>query len=81
MRGGGRGLRRGGLPEYLPSGAQPVPVGDSAALARVFDRLADPEVAAAEGATARAHHGAHYAPAVAAAALVEAVSPWARARR
>ena len=65
----------GGLPEYLPPGAHPVPVGDVAGLAAALDRLADPEVAAAEGAAARAHHDARYAPPVAAAALVEAVAP------
>lgn len=60
----------GGLPEYLPAGQRPVPVGDVAGLAHALDVLADPVVAAAAGAASREHHDECYGRDVAAGALV-----------
>lgn len=60
----------GGLPEYLPPGERPVPVGDPVALADAIGRLADPGFAAARGRAARARYDAVHHPAVAADALL-----------
>lgn len=46
----------GALPQYQPPGSGPVGVDDVAGLAARFDRLADPEVAARDGAAAAQHY-------------------------
>lgn len=63
----------GGLPEYLPPGEKPVPPDDPAALAAELDRLADPEVAAAQGRAGRAHYDAVHHPTPATHALLDAL--------
>lgn len=65
---------QGGLPEYQPDGAPVVGVDDVDGLAAAFDRLADPEVAAADGAAARTRYEQHHAPAVVGRALEAALS-------
>lgn len=68
----------GGLPEYLPPGQDPVPVGDVAALAAALDELADPAVAAASGRRSQEHHDAHLGPDAVAGALGPALQRLAR---
>ena len=46
----------GGLPEFAPASLPPLGVDDEAGLAAVLSRLADPEVAAELGASARSHY-------------------------
>lgn len=51
----------GGLPEYQPPGCAPVGVDDVAGLAAAFDTLADPPIAAQQGAAAARHYAQHCA--------------------
>ena len=60
----------GGLPEYLPLGGRPVPASDPVLLSAAFDEFADPAVAAAAGAVARAHYDTCFSPEVAARVLL-----------
>lgn len=46
----------GALPEYQPPGCPPIGVDDVAGLAAAFDALADPNIAAAQGAEAARHY-------------------------
>jgi glycosyltransferase involved in cell wall biosynthesis len=61
----------GALPEFQPPGEAPIAVDDVAGLAMAFDALADPQVAAARGAAARAHYVRRYSAAASSAVLVE----------
>lgn len=51
----------GGLPEYQPAGFPPGDVDDVAGLAAAFDKLADPVVAAQQGAAAACHYADNFA--------------------
>lgn len=60
----------GGLSEYLPPVSEPVPAGDPVLLAAALDMLADPALAAAAGAAARAHYDTFFSPEIAAGMLL-----------
>lgn len=62
---------RGGLPEYLPPGEQPIPADAPARLAAALDELADPQVAEDRGRTARKHYDAVHHPAPATRSLLD----------
>ncbi|MGV7255913.1 hypothetical protein B1987_08680 [Mycobacterium kansasii] len=51
----------GALPEYQPPGCPPIDVDDVAGLAATFDALADPAVAARQGAVAARHYAQRFA--------------------
>lgn len=64
----------GALPEFQPSGEGPVGIDDVGGLARAFDALADPAVAARRGAAALEHYRRAYSASVSAAALLEVLN-------
>jgi glycosyltransferase involved in cell wall biosynthesis len=71
----------GALPEFQPPGCAPVGVDDVAALAAEFDRLADPDVAAHQGAAAAAHYASRFSADIAAGRLLEVLFETQRAAR
>ena len=64
---------QGGLPEYQPPGGPVVGVDDVVGLAAAFDRLADPDIAAAQGLIARRTYDRRHSPAAVGEALVAAL--------
>lgn len=71
----------GALPEYQPSGCPPVGVDDVAGLAAAFDALADPVVAAEQGAAAARHYARRCAVDIVADRFLEVIAEVLARRR